>query len=107
VRVVTSARPEACPARGRPRGTVVRDEALCNPHELSIPMTGPVGAARGDAPRSKISMRRMRPPRQGQALAGFAGAWGSSLDGAGGGGGGSSARALARLAARAMLAKRP
>ncbi len=75
-----------------------------------MPMMGLVGAVLGEAPRSKISMRIMRPPQQGQALAGFASASGSAAGSAGAGVGAgalSRARALARLAARAALANRP
>jgi hypothetical protein len=44
-------------------------------HELSIPNAGVGGAVRGEAPRSKISTRSMRPPQQGQALAGSTVIW--------------------------------
>ncbi len=79
-----------------------------DPHELSILKAGGAGAVRGEDPRSKISMRTMRPPQQGQAPAVLASASDSPLGSTTGAGGTSnSARALARLAARAVLAKRP
>ncbi len=67
----------ASPVWGRSHRSVVMHGAFRDPHELSISMTGLVGAARGAAPRSKISMRRMRPPQQGQAIVGAAEASGS------------------------------
>jgi hypothetical protein len=95
------------PARPASRGLCRSVEALDDGHELSI-RNAVDGAVRGQPPRSKISMRRMRPPQQGQGFADPSGASGSALvSGAGGGGVGSSALALARLATRAGLANRP
>ena len=39
----------------------------CDSHELSSPIGG-IGHSRGGQPGSKVSMRIMRPPQQGQAF---------------------------------------
>ncbi len=97
------------PGRGVLIGFGVWDAARLAGHELSMPKEGLVGAVRGAAPRSKTSIGIMRPPQQGQVIAGLTGASASGLASAAGGGAGTSsrARALARLAARAALANRP
>ena len=77
-------------------------------HELSMPNADLVGPVRGLWPRSNISTRIIRPPQQGQVIAGVAGSVSGLVSVAGAGAGASSkARALARVAARVLLANRP
>ena len=57
---VILAQPAAPLAWVRSRRSIVMPEAFCDPHELSIPMAGPVGAVRGAAPRSSRRSRRRR-----------------------------------------------
>ena len=109
-----------CHARQGSLGRILRVEAMIEagamdehePHELSL--RGATGAQvqdLGAAPRSKLSMRIMRPPQQahgagcGGSSAGASGA--TSAGAVGGGATFKSARALAMFSTRPPLARRP
>lgn len=64
------ARAPACPATGGRRGSTMSVDGGLGGHELSIRNAGAGAVVRGARPRSKTSTRIMRPPQQGQGLAG-------------------------------------